>query len=45
MHAIVSITRRAVARPRLRATLETVAEIASLALFVGMVAAWASIGL
>lgn len=44
MHAILTLTRRTVSRPRLRATLEMLGEIAALTLFVGMVAAWASIG-
>ena len=44
MHAILTLTRRTVSRPSLRGTLETIGEIAALVLFVGMVAAWASIG-
>lgn len=42
MQQLVTFTRRA--RLPLRATMETAMEIAALAVFVGMVAAWASIG-
>ena len=43
MHALATFTRRA--RRPLRATLETAMEVAVLAVFVAMVAAWASIGM
>ncbi|WP_349370553.1 hypothetical protein [Salinarimonas sp.] len=43
MHAIAALTRRA--RRPLRATMETAMEVAALAVFVAMVAAWASVGM